>query len=367
MKILTNNDKITVSQTIALLITNMIGTSVLSLPSEVANIAGSDGWIIVILSGLLVLISSIAIGTLLKKFPNDTLIEISEKVLGKFSSYVIGIILIFYFTIVAGLSLRGFTEVMNAFLLPRTPRVFIIITQLLLTVYLIRHGIEPIARIAEILVPLLLIPVFAMYLIAIPRADFTELLPIFNTPVKKMVLSSITSVTSFLGFEILLIISPYMRKPEQGQRAVSISVAIIILFYLFIVIIVFATIGVEDTSLMLWPAMSIIRTIKAPGRVFERLDALALALWSIAAFTTINGYYYSAVISCAHIKKNREFKMYVAILFPWIYFISMLPRNVLESSAWLAKLGIFGTIPALIIPVLVLLINAFTKKDKKTA
>ncbi|MCR4430393.1 MAG: spore germination protein [Tepidanaerobacteraceae bacterium] len=362
MKMLTNNDKITVSQTVALLITTMLATGILALPRNVANKAGSDGWLLVLFAGVLSFFSSMIVGALVKKFPRDTFIEYSQKVLGKIPGYFLGIILILYFLFISAMSVRVFSEVMNAFMLINTPRGFIIATMLITSAYIMRHGIEPIARAGEILLPVLVFPIFAMYLTALPRADFSELLPFLDTPAKTLAIGTVQNAYNFLGFEILLMVGPYMRSPERVMWALLFAMGFITLMYLFIVVIVFASIGVEDTRILLWPAMSIIRTIMAPGGVFERLDALALALWTIASFTTINGMYYAGTLAAAHLAGVGEFKFFVTIFLPWVYLISTIPGNPLDTMRWTQISGVAGLVIAVIIPAIVLAASTVRKK-----
>lgn len=364
---LTNNDKITVPQTVALIITTIVGTEILSLPASVAQDAGPDGWILVLLGGFFTFLGSLAMGAVVKKFPRDTFIEISQKVLGKVPAYPLGVLVALYFTAASALITRIFAEVMNAFMLIRTPREFIIFTQMILTVYLIRHGVEPIARIAEVLFPIMIFPIFAMYLIAIPRADFTELLPFLNTPFKAMAVGTVHTITSFLGFEILLVVGPYLRSPGRVYWVLTVSIVSVTLIYVFIVAVVFATMGVEDTKIMLWPAMSIIRTIRAPGGIFERLDALAMALWTIAVFTTLNGLYFAGSLALAHLTRSPEFKPYVTAMFPWVYVLANMPENVLDTIKWTQVMGMVGVAVGVGLPALVLLVSALRRKEGKTA
>jgi len=363
---LTNNDLITVPQAVVLIITTILEVGLLSLPREVALYADSDGWILVIIGGVLAFAGSLVLSTLIRRFPGETFIDYSQKVVGKVVSSVMGIALIFYFTLATSMVVRTFAEVTNAFMLHNTPREFIIITQMLLTVCLIRHGIEPTARIAEILFPILIIPIFAMYMIAIPKADFTELLPFLNTPIRSMGIGSLNTVFSFFGIEILLMLGPYLKRPDKVYWTMFVSVGVATLIYLFVVIIVFAAIGVQNSKLLIWPGMTIIRMIMAPGKVFERMDALAMALWTIASFTTANSLYLTGAITSFHLTKAREFKLFIAILFPWIYFLASLPPNIIatERLIYLVKMGSISV--GIIIPVFILLLSIILNKKGGT-
>lgn len=364
---LTNNDLITVPQAVVLMIMTILEIGLLILPREVALYADSDGWILVIVGGLLALVGSLVLSTLIRRFPGETFIEYSQKVIGKFLSFVLGVGLVIYFILATAIVIRTFAEVTNAFMLQNTPREFVIITQMLLTVYLIRHGIEPTARIAEILFPILLVPIFAMYLTAIPKADFTELLPVFNTPIKSMAIGSLNTMFSFFGIEILLVLGPYLKRPDKIYWTMFVSVGVATLIYLFVVIITFAGIGVQNTKLLIWPGMTIIRMIMAPGRVFERLDALAMALWTIASFTTANSLYLTGAITWLHLTKAGEFKFFITIMFPWIYFIASLPPNIVatERLIYLVKLGSITV--GIFIPAVILLLSIILKKKGGTA
>jgi len=365
--VLTNNDLITVPQAVALIIMTVLEVGLLSLPREVATYAESDGWILVIIAWLLAFICSLVLSTLIRRFPGETFIEYSQKVIGKFLAFAIGVILIIHFVLATAVVIRTFAEVTNVFMLPNTPREFIIIAQMLLTIYLIRHGIEPTARIAEILFPLLLVPIFAMYMIAIPKADFTELLPIFNTPIKSMAVGSLYTMLNFFGLEILLMLGPYLKRPDKIYWTLFVSIGVITLIFLFIVIITFSVIGVEPAKQLIWPGMTIIRMITAPGKVFERLDALAMALWTIASFTASNSLYLTGALTCFHLTKAREFKFFITILFPWIYFLASLPPNIIATEK-LRHIVRWGSVSVgIAVPVIVLLLSIIMKKKGETA
>ena len=98
MKMLTNNDLITVPQTVALMITTILEIGLLSLPGKWAY-ANSDGWIIVIIGGILAFVGSLILSALIKLFPNDTFIEYSQRVMGKGPGFILGIVVIIYFTL----------------------------------------------------------------------------------------------------------------------------------------------------------------------------------------------------------------------------------------------------------------------------
>jgi hypothetical protein len=97
------------------------------------------------------------------------------------------------------------------------------------------------------------------------------------------------------------------------------------------------------------------------------LDALAMALWTIASFTTANSLYLTGALTAFHLTKAREFKFFISILFPWIYFIASLPPNIIatEKLVYVVKWGSISV--GIIIPFFILLLAVILKKKGGTA
>ena len=165
------------------------------------------------------------------------------------------------------------------------------------------------------------------------------------------------TVYSYLGFEILLVVGPYMRSPDRVKWSLFASIGTVTLIYFFIVVMVFATLGLENTKILLWPTMSLVRTLTAPGGIFERLDAPALALWTIAAYTTNTSLFFAGALAIAHFFAFKEFKPFTTALFPWIYLMAIIPPNLLYVFEWANISGYFGIVICVVIPGFILLLS----------
>jgi len=180
-------------------------------------------------------------------------------------------------------------------------------------------------------------------------------------------MGSLNTMFSFFGIEVLLMLGPYLQRPDKIYWTMFVSVGVATLIYLLVVIITFAGIGVENTKTLIWPGITIIRMITAPGRIFERLDALAMALWTIASFTTASSFYLTGAITSYHLTGAREFKFFIAILFPWIYFIAALPPNVIATETLIYVVKVVSMILGIALPFFILLLAIILKKKGGTA
>ena len=130
--------KISSNQIKGLIITSVLGVGVLSLPNNLVVIMGLDGWIPIILAGILVVGMIFIIVKIFDYFPDKDIFEISKTTLGTIISTIYQIIFIIYTVILLAYISRTLGEVIRAFLLENTPIEVIIFAFILVTSYISR-------------------------------------------------------------------------------------------------------------------------------------------------------------------------------------------------------------------------------------
>ncbi|TYP49233.1 GerAB/ArcD/ProY family transporter [Thermosediminibacter litoriperuensis] len=352
---LMDDDRISTGQAMALVINAILGVSLTILPRDVAKTAGPDCWILVILGGVFAFIAALIIAAVITRFNGKTFTEYTSFVLGRPAGFLAGALYAFYFVLVCAVVLRNFAEVMKNFVLETTPREFVIITLLLLSFYLIRHGLEPMVRFMVINFPIWFITAIVALILTLNKVDFSELLPSFRTPPDKILFGSVSAAISMAGFEVLMVAGQGLKTTRHVYKIAAVSIGIVTAFYIYLVVIVVSMLGVDETRRLLWPTFAVLRSITVPGGVLERIEAPIIIVWVIMVFTTLSAYYFSATITFANLFKAKEFKIFAPLLFPWIYFLSMMPQNVLELENWLKFAGNLAVVFGLIIPFILLI------------
>ncbi len=76
-------NQITFMQYIFLIHGVQIGVGVLTLPRELAEKAGTDGWIAIIIGWLFSTVASLIIIQIMKKYPNGTILDLLTHYFGK--------------------------------------------------------------------------------------------------------------------------------------------------------------------------------------------------------------------------------------------------------------------------------------------
>src|SRR5690625_1029011 len=100
-----NNSKISSSQLFVILVHIQIGIGMISLPYEVFTKSGTDGWISVILTGILIQMIIFIFAFLINRYPNNHLFEISQLHFGKVVGRIITFIYSIYYMCIGGIFL----------------------------------------------------------------------------------------------------------------------------------------------------------------------------------------------------------------------------------------------------------------------
>ncbi|MEK1830389.1 GerAB/ArcD/ProY family transporter [Priestia megaterium] len=158
-----SNNQITSPQAIALIASNIIAYSILSMPRVLSKIVGTpDLWISVAIGGGITILSGLLIVKLTALFPHQTFFEFNKKIVGSFLGSVLSLLFIIYTILLSAFEVRGLAEVTQFYLLETTPVPILIISMVWVGMYLVIGGIIPIARLCEVFLPITLI-VFLVY------------------------------------------------------------------------------------------------------------------------------------------------------------------------------------------------------------
>lgn len=313
----------------------ILGAGILTLPRSTADEVGSaDGWISVILGGLISMIAGVIISKLSQQFPQKTLFEYSEEIVGKWIGGIISLLLISHLTLLAGFEVRAMAEVVNLFLLYLTPVEVTIIVMMSVGVYLIVGGVNSIARLFEILLPPTVIIFFLVFLMSFKIFELDHLRPVLGQGIMPVFKGVKTTLLSFTGFEVMLILIAFMREPHKAVRSVIIGIGMPILFYVMTLIIVYGGISAEESITETFPTVTLVRTFELEGIIFERFESFLFAIWILQIFTTFSLSHYVASLGLAHLFKKKIYP-FIYVLLPIMYIIAMYPENINE----LFKLG----------------------------
>jgi spore germination protein len=350
-----DNDRISTWQTFVIIISAINAIEVIIFPRQLAATVGPDGWLPLIgghLIGAMGLFFIISLGRL---YPEETFADYTPKILGNFFGVMVVLLAVSFWLLTTARITRQFADFMRL-ILDQTPIEVIIISILLVAAYIARHGLEPIARVVEILFPIFVGLVGLLIIIVAPGGDYTNLRPFLNTDIKSLISSTIDTALGIEGEEIIIMLLPFMVMKRDAFKVGFGALGLNMVLRLIIFVVTIAVFGVELTKSFVWPLEELGRSVAFPGQFFGRLDAFFIALWVTAAFTSILIFYYLASLAFSRLLKFREHTPAVLPFLPIIFILSLVPNNIVEVEKFSNMISwVFGILVFVIPPFLILI------------
>lgn len=356
-------DKITDGQMSFLLFSIMVGVGILSLPQTVAAKAGVDGWIAILVGGVLAMALAISMARLGSRFPDKSLIEYGAVLLGRIPGTLLCVLFIVYFLAFVCIVVRVYADAAKLFLLDKTPVEVVILSSFLTSTYVVQLGINPIARFNQIVQPIAVFLLISVLCLTVGDVDLGNNLPLFGDGLAPVLRSVPTTFFSFLGFEMLLFLLPLMDDVNKSTVSIVRAFSCVILIYVFIVVICVSVLGAAEVSYVNYPTLTIAKNIVLPGAFIERLESVMMLAWVPFALTTVILYHYCASLITAKLLKLQEHRVVSLLFLPVVFLASMLPKNVLQVDVWSNFVGTGGMILNCTAPLL--LWGAYVWKKRK--
>lgn len=358
--------KISNIQIRALIVSTIIGIGILGLPNQLANVMGKDGWIPIVLSGLLIIPMLKIINQIFKENPGKDFFEIGYETLGTFLFTICLLIYLAHYIIVCAYISRLLGELIKGFLLANTPVNLIIFLFILSISYIAVAEIDVIARIAYITYPLVIGFAVLLVLFAIPGADLTNILPVFQSDLSRLPEGMRAAVFSFSGFEILFFAIPFAEDNKRVMRTSISGIAIVTALYLILFITTLTQFSIQQIKSDPFPLLMIAKLIDLPGYFLQNLDGLVMSIWVIIIFSTMAPYFFSSGKILGKMFKKKSHTIFVLILVPIIYMVAIIPRSIVQINEIMTiVINYLSTAVVIIIPITLYIVGRIRGRKKQ--
>lgn len=348
-------DTLTSRQLLVIIISVVVGVQIFTMPRALAESAGRDGWLSLLLGGAWAVAAATGTAFLGSLFPRQAPYVWLSRLVGKKGSICLSILGGLFYLLVTGVVLRLFADVLRVYLLPRTPSEVIMITFLLSVGYAVSHGINPLARVTQIFFLFGILPSFLLMVFFQREVDIGELLPVLADGIGPVVKGFLPAYGTFGGWGIVVLLLQFMDRPQEAVKATLLGVSLTLLLYLGVFVATLATFGPAETRDLLYPVVGLIREMEGIGGFIEKLDLVFLSAWILSVFVTVSFVYYVALLTVSQPVGCKNLTSWVYCGLPVVYFLALLPEGYLAAeslSSWLSY-GSFGL--SLLVPVLLVL------------
>lgn len=357
-----NRDMLSGIQITALVGSAIIGVGLITLPKNVALQVGTDGALTTGGAGLGAILLTTMIAYLSSKFPNQTIIDYSKTILGAVPAKLINAVLFVYFTTFTGIVVRAFADAIKVFLLQNTPLEVIIFSMLVLSVYLVQNGINPLARICEAFFPIVLISISILIWLSLQNFNIQEFYSFWQVDVIDLLKAMPSTILAYLGFEILLLVGAFVVEPKKLVPYGVIGTSIAAVLYVVTVVIAIGVFTTDTLKYQRYPTLELAKSITFPGAFAERFDIFFAIFWILAVFTTVAIFYYLSAFSITKLIGLKNYRPFCYLLLPVIYFTALMPQNIYQAGEFSKLISYFGGIVVFVIPGILLVVMLIRRK-----
>lgn len=360
-----SKDRITTVQTAVIISNYMLGSGILTLPrASVAKVGTPDVWISVLIGGAVAMAVGVMMAILSKSHAAQTIFQFNQKLLGKWAGGVVGITFVIYFFLTSAYQVRVLAEVTEFFLLEGTPSWVIVMVFMWVSLYLMTSGINPIARLFELILPVTIVIYLSVMLMTLRIFELDNLRPILGQGIMPVIQGVPTTALSFLGVEIILVLTAFMDNPKGAVKAVVYGTAIPVFIYLLTVIFVIGGLSIHGVVTRTWPTLDLVRSFELSGLIFERFESFFLVVWIMQIYSSFTITYYAAALGMSQVFKVKMMTCLYALL-PIVFLISTLPKNTNVLFVLGDLLGNTALYLFVSITILLLLITKWKKRSAK--
>lgn len=318
----------------------IFATALLLVPAITAKHAKQDLWLSPIWASAIGFLVVFISAMLNKFYPEKSLTQASEQILGKIAGKIVGLVYILYFLHINGIIVREYGEFVVGTFLHRTPMNVVMGSMLLVCAFAVYGGIEALGRSSQIIVPVVILLFLLMTLLLVKDLDVNNLLPVMEDGAAPSLMGAIVPSGWFSEFILVAFLLPVLKDAKKGMKWGMLSVIGVAALLVITNVTTYMLLGrltIKDT----YPVMVAIRYISIAD-FLEHLESIVMAIWVSGTFIKISMFYYVVTLCLAEwlgLSDYRPMVLPIGVLL--LVFGNWAAPNLQTLAHFLATTGAF--------------------------
>lgn len=260
------------------------GAGVLGFSRIIAKEAGYDAWVGVLFAGI-VIHCLIWIMYNMLSLVDGSILDVHTYVLGPFLGKLFNIGFMLYFLLVSVSILRTYIEIVQVWLFPTASTLILATIFSILIYYIISSGFRVITGICIISIFASISYMMLCLYCLIKLGHFDNFLPMFNHDISEIFLAAKGSVYTMTGFEIILMIYPFIKFPKESHKFAQCSVLFSNFLYLLSAVSALAVFSEGQLSHIIWSQLSMTGVIQFS--FLERIEYFVVCGYALIMVSSI--------------------------------------------------------------------------------
>lgn len=253
-----------------------IGIGILGLPRLVVIEARQDFWLVILAAYIYIILVVAVMLFILKQYKNADIYGIQVDIFGNWIGRLLGTIYIIYFVLTLFSVLITYMEVIRVFIFQSITNLTMGFLLIVLIVYSVLGGVRVIVGVCTLVT---IFTVWIMLLLIEPgtRIDPTHLQPFFVASPKELLNGIKVTNYTFLGFEILFIIYPFIRNKQRVALPVFLGVSATTIIALIVTTITLGYFSMIEIERRDWVLLNLFKMQNFS--FIERFDFIVVSAW----------------------------------------------------------------------------------------
>lgn len=358
-------DKIYTYQAIFLITINRMMVPLTYAPLIKSEYANQDTWFIILLSIPYTIMISLPLLYLSSRFSGKNLLEFTEIIMGKYIGRILaiiyGIVFLFFLIFFTG----TFIEILESALYPNTPTWVNLSIVTVTTLYIVNKGSINIARLSEVVFPIILFIFFMLLLLGLENYDFDVFLPILkDSNFKQLNLGAIFNSLVHMDILILAMLASNLEKKKDVNKVFTYSVLFSSIITVLSTVVVQSTLGIAYTKHANFPFYTYARLIKIGDTM--GFDLLYVISWIIGSILRLCVYFHTCTVVFGKVFNTRNQRTYIPIIIVMTIIVLYIKgRRTIVTKIVLPQVFIITVtiISIIIIPAIVLITYFFRRNS----
>lgn len=347
-----NDEKLGTRELIGIIMVLLILKSTDTTPTLMFRAGYSAGWIIPIISGLLVIIPLLCTISILKAYREKGFIEVLFHLFGKYIGAAAGMVLFYIIFAALFINTRSYTGILSSLYFTRTPVNVLYAGIVIASCYIAYLGIHAIGRTAWIFIPVLQLVTFLIVFVAQKRINLYFIFPAAGSGGIELFKAGLVNVTTWGDIFYLAVIFPMVRGHGEFRRANLIGYSISVIEFVIMMFVYIITFGYPTISYINYPMHALARYVRF-GDYFTHPEAFFLGFWIISAVVRFSAQLYFSAVTLGHTLKIKGYRQLLFPLAAGSMALGLLPENFITNVFIIRKELFEWTWPlVLMLPVL---------------
>ena len=305
-----------------LIFTFILSNSLYNLPTISITQAKQDVWLAMLLALGIDAVVAVVLYILGLRYPQQTIFEYSESILGKVLGKLVALVFALFFLIMGSIILKTLTDFLTTVIMPETPMLAFSIIFLLVSTYAVNAGLEVLGRLSEIIGPVMLISLISVLLFNLESIEVARLQPAFQHSPLEIVKASLLPASWFGVCIAMGIFMAYHNKPKETLKVKLGGVVTGVVLLILGMLEAITVFGVEMCTSQNYLLYRLSQMIEV-GDFFERFEVLEVFIWMTGGFISVIILYYHSTLGLAQLLRFPKYQSLTPFIGGIILFLSL--------------------------------------------